>query len=251
MTKSYTAQKLRLGALLLAMLLLLSALFGCGSADEPLFESTPEAENTSGTAGENVNGLGITFFVDTMDTTVNSEEDATFTVTAAGGKAPYTYKWWTDSDHSVASENISGDDTDTLTLKSIAPEQNGSLVWCVVTDAEGNSATSNKATLTVLDIFRVKVQPADIEMVAGKFAPFWVTVTGGIAPYVFFLQMSENGEDGWYDVEYGDTCQSDPCCGVMNSPKASCYYRFRIVDDYENGEEIFSEKAFVTVKPAQ
>lgn len=75
-------------------------------------------------------------------------EDAMFSVAAAGGEKPYSYRWqsmtgtdqWTD---------IPGADKDTYSIASVQLEQNGLTVRCVITDQLGYSVTSDSAVLSV------------------------------------------------------------------------------------------------------
>ncbi|MGN0772225.1 MAG: sortase B protein-sorting domain-containing protein, partial [Candidatus Ventricola sp.] len=80
---------------------------------------------------------------------VSAGQEAVFSVTAAGGKAPYRYQWqrmigtdrW---------EDIPGAKQDTYRIQSVNEEQNGLIVRCVVTDQFGDYVTSDSATLTIL-----------------------------------------------------------------------------------------------------
>lgn len=80
------------------------------------------------------------------DQTANDGATATFSVTATGGTAPYTYQWQDNSSGSFA--NVSG-----ATSSSYGPTASyaaqGRQYRCVVTGANSLSVTSNAATLRV------------------------------------------------------------------------------------------------------
>ena len=88
-----------------------------------------------------------------QDVTIGVGGDATFTVTVEGGKAPYTYEWhYSDfSGDAVATDGewFSGAGTDTLISRSCGVVEDGDQYYCVITDADGNKVTSDRATLTV------------------------------------------------------------------------------------------------------
>ena len=129
------------------------------------------------------------------DTEVGEGEEAKFNVTVSGGKKPYTYKWYYDSDASSKFfpctdraeyyEWFLGVDSDTLTVKQLDSSLEGSKYYCVVTDAEGKSVISDTAELTVKNGITVQTQPQSISVAKGKDADFLVSVKGGKTPYKF------------------------------------------------------------------
>ena len=91
-------------------------------------------------------GLTIT----TQPTSVSSYVGGTvtFTVAVEGGKAPYKYDWqWKDDHYAWNSYAGQGDGVPSKTLKNLESwhlYQNEQYeVRCVITDAGGNSVTSN------------------------------------------------------------------------------------------------------------
>ncbi len=99
-----------------------------------------------------------------LSTTELSGEDASFSVSVSGGKAPYSFQWYycnvnetTFTRCESATEwyeryRISNDGaTSVLTVTEIGEymQQDGARYYCVVTDAEGHSVTSDVATLYI------------------------------------------------------------------------------------------------------
>ena len=92
----------------------------------------------------------LRFVVQPQSRTVLVGETVTMTAQASGGIPPYRYQWqvysptagWTD---------IPGETQETLTLTDVTLQMNGSRYRCIVTDQALDSATSDEATLTVLE----------------------------------------------------------------------------------------------------
>lgn len=81
------------------------------------------------------------------DQTANAGATATFSVTATGGVAPYTYQWQDDSGGSFA--NISGATSSSYTTAAATYAMQGRRYRCVVTGANSLSVTSDPAALRV------------------------------------------------------------------------------------------------------
>lgn len=72
----------------------------------------------------------------------------TWTVTASGGKTPYTYQWYLKSDST--STAISGETSASYT-RTMAESDSGKYIYCIVKDSSSTvkSATTNEASLIV------------------------------------------------------------------------------------------------------
>ena len=79
--------------------------------------------------------------------TVRDGGSASFSVTVSGGTRPYKYQWQVFVDGKWV--DIPGANEATLTLEKVKYEWNGRQTRCVVTDAAGDTVTSQPATLTV------------------------------------------------------------------------------------------------------
>ncbi|MBQ3076329.1 MAG: S-layer homology domain-containing protein [Clostridia bacterium] len=126
-----------------------------------------------------------------------------FKVAVSGGKAPYTYQWQLKMGSSY--EGIdSGDDfwaagwdTDTLSAEIFEEDfVNGNTYRCVITDADGNTVTSDAAKpveKAVVAPLAITAQPQDVTCAEGEKAEFTVQVSGGKAPYTY--RWSYTGND--------------------------------------------------------
>lgn len=79
-----------------------------------------------------------------------ANETAVFSVIAQGEGLTYAWQYSADSGKKWNASNFEGFDTDTqpVTIKSY---RSGQMYRCVITDAYGNTVTSNAATLTMLE----------------------------------------------------------------------------------------------------
>jgi hypothetical protein len=105
-----------------------------------------DANNCSYTDSQVVNVIvccGITLSISPTSTSVCTNQDATFTVTATGGTAPYTYSWT----YSVPSGPVIGAGTGNPKTFNF-PTANTYTLVCTVTDAVG-CQFSIFATMTV------------------------------------------------------------------------------------------------------
>ena len=114
-------------------------------------------------------------------TTVNQNSSATFTVVATGA-TPLSYQW------KRGTTNV-GTNSSTLTITSAQAADVGTYS-VVVTNADG-STTSVNATLSVVLIPVINVQPANLTVPNGDAASFSVTTSAGTAPLTY--QWRRNG----------------------------------------------------------
>ena len=86
--------------------------------------------------------------------TVNLHERASFSVTVSGGKKPYSYEWRkikpNGADITPAGDMYEGLTSATMADNDPYSSDDGAQYYCVITDADGNTVTSKKATLTVI-----------------------------------------------------------------------------------------------------
>ena len=115
-------------------------------------------------------------------------ETAKFTVTATG--AGLTYQWQYNKGAGWVNSNGTGSKTATLTINTAAG-YNGYQYRCIVTDANGATATSNAATLKIKTV--ITTQPNGYQAAIGETAKFTVAATGAGLKY----QWQYNSGDGW------------------------------------------------------
>ena len=108
---------------------------------------------------ENTLGLGIT--IQPSDVTVGEGNAATFNV-AASGSATLTYQWQQSTDGGSNWTNITGATDASYTIDRTTTDMSGNQYRCEVKDGDGNSVTSNAATLTVTEqpTYQIAVDPA-------------------------------------------------------------------------------------------
>ena len=83
------------------------------------------------------------------DVTTTATGSASFSVTATGEGLTYQWQYSADSGSTWASAQGTGNTTATMTFDPAQSFRNGYQYRCVITDAYGNTVTSNTATLTV------------------------------------------------------------------------------------------------------
>ncbi|MBR2407154.1 MAG: hypothetical protein IKB04_08990, partial [Clostridia bacterium] len=138
---------------------------------------------------------------------------------------------------------MEGADTDTLTVPVLL-SRDGYQYRCIVTDSYGNGATSQPATLTVIQpagLVQIQQQPAAQTAEAGAEATFAVEATGDGLRYQW--QYTKNGENWYYTGMTGaKTAQLTVAATVARN---GYQYRCVITDDY--GTTVTTEAAALTV----
>ena len=129
------------------------------------------------------------------DATAKAGETVNLTVEVKGGKAPYTYQWQAPMPTKYVnlsnSETVSGADTATLSITKTTA--NSGDFRCVITDADGQSVTSEAAKVTFTEeakALAIKTQPVKPTVYAGGTATLKVEVEGGKAPYTYQWQKT-------------------------------------------------------------
>ena len=110
--------------------------------------------------------------------------EASFRAAATGGRMPYRYQWQVKTGRGAWAD-IPGENTETLILKAVTKEMNGSQYRLVVTDTSGYMAQSSPASLTVKDV-----------PLTGDTAPILVYALGlatalGTVAYIVFRRRKE------------------------------------------------------------
>ena len=182
------------------------------------------------------------------DVTVEPDGTATFHVEVSGGVAPYTYKWsvLVVGKTAFQATKLGGYDTDTLSFTAPA-SYNGRKFRCRVTDANGETVTSEEALLTVQEgAAQLEVTaPADVTVAPSKTATFHVEVSGGTAPYTYKWEVLKVGGTAYQATKLGGY-DTDTL-----SFKASTTYtgrKFHCIVTDANGATVTSEEALLTVQ---
>lgn len=185
---------------------------------------------------------------------VGTAEKAVFTVAVSGGKSPYTYQWYTkyaDTDEVKMKDNElnRGVTTETLTLTGIRAMDDGSLYWCVVTDAAGTKVTTSAAKLTVLsDALKITKQPqsAALKAVDDKIS-FTVEISGGKAPYTYKWYIEKETGSNFQQVDSEKKTSTYNVTFSKDSFTFTKYIRVYVEVTDAAGAKVTSEKA--EVKP--
>ena len=117
------------------------------SSNDPVAENTEEGRTElvlEDTDTFLAGGLTVT---DPEEQTVAEGATATFSVTASGGTAPYTYQWYAYTTKWVKT-GLGGGTTASISFDALN-DYNGRKFRCVVTDAAGATKTTAEALLTV------------------------------------------------------------------------------------------------------
>lgn len=152
-------------------------------------------------------------------------------VEAAGGKTPYTYRWqrrtadtdWSDlskTPRSAVEQTINNVDAQVLRISpgafsSLA--ERGYAFRCVVTDADGNSVTSNSAAFFVkTEELRITMQPMSVEAAPGDIAEFRIRAAGGKPPYRYQWEVSDDTMGWtWIDTLQDTSMYYDDAKGLL------------------------------------
>jgi len=161
--------------------------------DEPV-EIEPETDADESDINEAAQTLEITSQPQSVE--LNVGETAQFTVAASGDGL--SYRWYIcKPGGSWAATGMSGYKTDTLSVGATL-ERNGYQYRCVVTDAAGDTVTSEAATLTVTEpaaAFEITSQPKSVTVTEGEIAKF--TVAANDANVTYRWEILKAGSTVW------------------------------------------------------
>lgn len=125
------------------------------------------------------------------DVICNDSDTARFTVSAIG--TGLTYQWQLSDD--CGETWINGSAKTATYSTSASATRCGRMVRCIITDSNGNSITSDSAQILVNGVIKIKKQPTNITVDAGKTAKFSVTAAGVNLTYQW--QLSDDGGTTW------------------------------------------------------
>ncbi len=180
--------------------------------------------------------------------TVAAGSTATFSVTASGVQ-PLAYVWqyltvggstWTPF---AAGTGLT---TSTMTTFATTPRYSGLQLRVEVTDANGLTAISNAANLTVGPA--IAGQPSNQTVAAGSTATFSVTATGA-QPLTYAWQYLSVGGSTWMPFAAGTGLTSATMTTFATTPRYSGL-QLRVVVTDANGLTAISNAANLTVGPA-
>ncbi len=167
-------------------------------------------------------------------------DTAKFTVTATGAGLKYQWQYYTGS--KWANSGMTGNKTAALSVP-VTVARNGQKYRCVITDANGKTATSNAATLTAKPA--ITTQPADKSAKVGETVKFTVAAAGVNITYRWQYRTSSTGT--WKNS--GATGCSTATLSI-EATAARNGYQYRCVVEDANGNKAISNAATLTIKPA-
>ena len=107
--------------------------------------------------------------------TIYLGQSVNFTSAASGGTPPYTCQWYLNGSPASGATSSSW---------TFTPAAAGTYnVYLKITDANGNTAQSGTAQVTVLLPLSVSISPLDSSILPGQTVTFTSTVSGGTPPY--------------------------------------------------------------------
>ncbi len=164
----------------------------------------------------------ITIQKQPADVTADSGEMATFSVSATGNDLRYQ---WQYSDDGETWENT---DTAASTYQAMVDNTyHGRALRCVITDAAGNTLTSDTATIRVAGMVKITAQPQDVRCETGETATFRVTADGAGLKYLW--QYSTDGTT-WNSLDIADAV----CTLTADRDTFARSYRCKVWDDDGN-----------------
>ena len=128
--------------------------------------------------------------------TANADETVQFTVEATGAELTYQWQFKAPGTSTWYDSGMEGADTDTLSVPATAA-RDGQQYRCVVTNAAG-SVTSEPATLTVLSMPVITLQPKPVSTKPGETVTFTVKAIG-TPELTYQWQFKAPGTSKWYD----------------------------------------------------
>ncbi|MCD8120107.1 MAG: InlB B-repeat-containing protein [Lachnospiraceae bacterium] len=181
--------------------------------------------------------VGILSIVSQLQDVTAEEGDSVYFTIIATGK-DVTYQWQYSTDGGTTWVNSVG--TSTSYKVDVYERKNGYLYRCIVTDANGNSITSNVAELIVnSNTLKITTQPQDITAADGDTVYFTITATGKDVTYQW--QYSTDGGTTWVNS-----------VGTSASYKVDVYtrkngYLYRCIVTDAEGNSLTSDTAELTV----
>jgi hypothetical protein len=178
-----------------------------------------------------------------------------FTIADSGGTGPLRVQWQVSTDNGGTFSNLSdgsgiaGSTTTTLTFSSF-PVTGSSEYRAIVTDANGVSAASNAATLTIRVGPSITTQPANQFATTGQTASESFSVlANGTAPFTYQWQLSTDGGNTFSNLSNGSGVSGATTATLTISsnalPASGTEYQAVISD--ASGQTVISTAATLTI----
>ena len=149
------------------------------------------------------------------DVTVAEGKQATWKVSAEGNNLKY--QWQYKSSANAGWTNFQSATGASMT-KTVG-KWNGWQVRCVIKDGNGNSVTTNTATIHISGI-KITAQPADVTVAEGKQATWKVSAEGNNLKYQWQYKSSANA--GWTNFQSATGASMTKTVGEWNGWQVRC-----------------------------
>lgn len=180
------------------------------------------------------------FTAQPQDLTVIDTETAVLTVSATNA---YTYCWqYRSNGNSWRNTSLTGYNTDTLTVPAMG--KNGYQYRCIITGLDGNTYTSEAATLTVVEtpILEVISDPSDRTVPAERTVRFAAFADGDVTGYCW--QYTLDGQT-WLDAQ-GEGTDTNILTVIATANLNGAQFRCVVTGLY--GMQVITQSATLTVQ---
>ena len=151
-------------------------------------DGTTTTTYTLTVAGE-VTAVPVEITAQPQDATVKVGKKASFRVSATGGSGDYSYQWYYRADENAQwAPSTAASGKTAKYVVTVKARHDGYQYYCVVTDAQGNTASSAVATLTVAPALSIVTQPQDVEAPEGETVTVTVVARGEGLSYQWFVK---------------------------------------------------------------
>ena len=175
-------------------------------------------------------------------------ENAVFTVAAEGSGLSYQWQYANAGSSVWRASSMSGSDTPEITVP-IASYRDGQQYRCVVTDRDGNSVTSESATITMIipeDTPVITSQPEDFVGTAGEMAVFEVEAEGSGLTYQW--QYCNEGSNVWRNSSMAGSTTAAISVEIASYRDGQ---KYRCVVTSESGYSATSDAAAIIIGVAE
>ena len=170
-------------------------------------------------------------------------ETAVFTVAAEGTGLSYQWQYCNAASSIWRDSSMEGSNSENVSVP-IASYRDGQKYRCVVTDAYGNTATSDAAVLTMVEPEAPKItgQPADYTGTVGDTAVFEVKASGTGLTYQWQYRNASGGT--WRNSSMAGNDEASISVPITSARDGQMY---RCVVTGENGGSVTSNVVYLTV----
>ena len=170
-------------------------------------------------------------------------ETAVFTVAAEGTGLSYQWQYCNAASSIWRDSSMEGSNSENVSVP-IASYRDGQKYRCVVTDAYGNTATSDAAVLTMVEPEAPKItgQPADYTGTVGETAVFEVKASGTGLTYQWQYRNASGGT--WRNSSMAGNDEASISVPITSARDGQMY---RCVVTGENGGSVTSNVVYLTV----